>query len=291
MSAGWIKFWKSTATDPFVLAAAEQLRQRYGPDFSFTVARNAVTGALVTLWAYADEHIRDDDTLPLTLQTLDAVVGIEGFYDLMPRQWLDKLDSGCLVLRGYCEKNSLVARRERTIKSNARVTRWRRTHQRNSNGVTSNHTTEFTGAGDKDQDIDKDQPKETRANCSSDRVRVSRETSPLTDDWWLDFKLAMPARAGDHRWTSARKAANARLAEGYTADQMMEGCRRYRAFCDHLGKTGTEFVKQASTFLGPDRPFLEQWHLPLNKAEARQDKSLSASEQWLREQDGKDAAH
>lgn len=171
--SGWIKFWKDMPSDPRVLAAALKLSQRYvlaertpggGSDLSSNALcnawRNAVTGALATLWCYADEHIRDDDTLPLTSQTLDAVVGLEGFFAVMPREWIDELDDGSIILPGYCEKNSLIAKRKRAVKSNARVTRWRSDKKAVRNGVTSTHVTHSNAAGDLDQDRDQYKDKE-----------------------------------------------------------------------------------------------------------------------------------
>jgi 5-methylcytosine-specific restriction endonuclease McrA len=119
------------------------------------------------------------------------------------------------------------------------------------------------------------------------RVRVSRETDL---HWWMDFKLAYPDRAGDQGWRKAQRAAQARLDDGHTSDEMIEGAKRYAAFIDATGKTNTEYVKQACTFLGPDKPFLLPWKLPPTKAEVRQDKNISVSLQWLREQEAKDAA-
>lgn len=104
---------------------------------------------------------------------------------------------------------------------------------------------------------DTDSEKDTSADKPP--TRVSRETSP---EWLLDFKLAYPARAGDQGWRRAVKAANARIAEGHTPDEFIEGAKRYGAHCATLGKVGTEFVKQAATFLGPDKPFLEPWTAP-----------------------------
>lgn len=166
--SGWIKFWKDMPNDPRVLSAAMKLSERYilavrtsgigGADLSTSDScnawRNAVTGALVTLWVYADEHIRDDDTLPINSQTLDTIVGLEGFFDAMPREWIDELDDGSIVLPGYCEKNSLIAKRKRTVKSNARVTQWRERNKRGGNDVTKHHVTQCNAAGDLDQDLD-----------------------------------------------------------------------------------------------------------------------------------------
>lgn len=114
--------------------------------------------------------------------------------------------------------------------------------------------------------------------------RVSRGTSD--PEWFLDFKLAYPNRAGDQGWRKALKAANARIAEGHGLEELLEGARRYGAFCDATEKTGTEFVKQAATFLGPDKPFLLPWDLPLTKADVRQAQNISAAMEFMRNTDG-----
>lgn len=299
--SGWIKFWKDMPNDPRVLSAAVKLAERYvlarrtpggGGDLSMTEAcnawRNTVTGAIATLWCYADEHIRDDDSLPLTSQTIDTIVGIEGFFDVMPREWIDELDDGSIVLPGYCKKNSLIVKRKRTIKSNARVTRWRRAKKTNGNGVTVEHATQCNAAGDLDQDRDlyKDPKSKTRTASVT-----PRDDEP---EWWIAFKQAYPQRSGDQGWSKARRAANARMAEGHRPEDFVAGAKRYLTYCEATGSIGTQYVKQASSFLGPDaKPplFLQEWIPPANKAEVRQNRNISASEQWLRDQEAKDAAH
>lgn len=111
-------------------------------------------------------------------------------------------------------------------------------------------------------------------------MKVSRET--LTPGWWLDFKLAYPDRAGDHGWRKAQSAANSRIAEGHTQAELIAGAKRYAVFCDLTGKTGTEYVKQAATFLGPDKHFLEAWGAPPTKADVRLASNLSAAQEFMR---------
>lgn len=298
--SGWIKFWKDMPNDPRVLAAAMNLSERYtltrgGSNLSTTEKcnawRNAVTGALATLWCYADEHIRDDDTLPLTSQTLDAVVGIEGFFEAMPREWIDELDDGSIVLPGYCEKNSLIAKRKRTVKSNARVTQWRRANKTNGNGVTSEHETQCNVAGDLDQDLYQDSEKNPTASSTPRNGKTRTVSHEADPEWWLNFRARYPDRAGDQGWRKAQRAAHARMAEGHTPVEFIAGAERYAAFIAATEKTGTEFVKQASSFLGPEKPFLLPWAPPPSKAQVRQDKNLDATQIWLREQEAKDAAH
>lgn len=92
------------------------------------------------------------------------------------------------------------------------------------------------------------------------------------DDGDLEFealRAVYPKRSGDHRWHEARKAINARLAEGHTWEQILDGARRYAEWCRITGKIGTETVKQAATFVGPGKPFLEAFTPPLTKADTR----------------------
>lgn len=92
----------------------------------------------------------------------------------------------------------------------------------------------------------------------------------------LDFKLAYPPRAGDQGWRKAVRAAHARMGEGHTSAEFVAGARRYAAFCEASGKLGSEYVKQACTFLGPDKAFLLPWHAP-PKPETAMDRILRAN--------------
>jgi hypothetical protein len=107
-----------------------------------------------------------------------------------------------------------------------------------------------------------------------------------TDGWFLDFKIAYPTRSGDHGWRKALRAAHARILEGHTPEEFIEGAKRYAEFCRLTGKQGTEFVKQAATFLGPDKPFLEPWNPPATKADVRLAGNLSAAEDFMRRTEG-----
>jgi hypothetical protein len=107
----------------------------------------------------------------------------------------------------------------------------------------------------------------------------SRESEP---EWWLAFKSTYPARSGDQGWRKALRAANERQREGHLPSEFMAGAERYAEHCRVTGKTGTEYVKQAATFLGPDKFFLELWKPPLSKADIRFAGNLSAAQEFMR---------
>jgi len=105
-------------------------------------------------------------------------------------------------------------------------------------------------------------------------------TASATPTWFVEFRQVYPERAGDQGWRKAEKASNARIAEGHTTAEFIAGAKRYAAYCSAAGKTGSEYVKQAATFLGPDKPFLLPWTAP--------PKPETATDQLLRMLDNRD---
>lgn len=126
------------------------------------------------------------------------------------------------------------------------------------------------------------QPNPSISSAAPLRRRPSaRETSATDPEWLLDFKLAYPSRAGDQGWRRAQRAVHARTSEGHTPSEFIAGAKRYAAFCEATGKTGTEYVKQACTFLGPDKHFLLPWDVPPTKAEQRLGTNIDGAREWL----------
>ena len=70
-----------------------------------------------------------------------------------------------------------------------------------------------------------------------------------------------PKRAGGNSKASAFKSWKARLREGVSSEEILAGVQRYAAYVAATGRTGTEYVKQAATFFGPDRHFEESWQV------------------------------
>ncbi|MDB4261379.1 hypothetical protein N9878_00790 [bacterium] len=60
-----------------------------------------------------------------------------------------------------------------------------------------------------------------------------------------------PKRSGPDSKANAYKAWSARVKEGYTEREMVEGLRSYGKHCAKEGKLGTPFVMQMQTFFGP----------------------------------------
>lgn len=89
------------------------------------------------------------------------------------------------------------------------------------------------------------------------QVAANSEYSQDFEDAWAVY----PKRAGGNPKRSAYKAWNGRIKAGESAQSMLDGVLRYAAFIQATGKAGTEYVKQAATFFGPDRHYLELWEI------------------------------
>ena len=98
---------------------------------------------------------------------------------------------------------------------------------------------------------------------------------------FAEFKNIYPLRSGSQPWSRAVKVIRMRLGEGDQWDAILAGARRYAAYCDAVGKTGTEYVMQAATFCDSDKHFLEPWQPPPTKSESQQDKNIDAAKSWL----------
>lgn len=94
---------------------------------------------------------------------------------------------------------------------------------------------------------------------ASARVRSAKQDySPEFETAWQ----AYPKRAGGNSKSGAFKAWKARLKDGVKPEDMLAGVKRYAAYARATGSVGTQYVKQAASFFGPDRHFEESWQVP-----------------------------
>jgi hypothetical protein len=149
--SGWIKFDKDMVNDPRLIDAAELIAADYliarsspsgrgGQDLEDILLQrflsNALRGALIALWCYADEYIRDDNSLPCNTRAIDAMVGIDGFCSLLPTDWIEYDEQGENVrLPRYREKNEIASRDKRKADAAERQRRWRERHNASRNGT------------------------------------------------------------------------------------------------------------------------------------------------------------
>ncbi|QGY29053.1 hypothetical protein [Pantoea cypripedii] len=101
----------------------------------------------------------------------------------------------------------------------------------------------------------------TSAKAAEPSRNAKQDYSPEFETAWQ----AYPKRAGGNPKQTAWKHWNARIREGINPADMLAGVQRYAAYISATGKTGTEYVKQAATFFGPDQHFAERWTAPTSQ--------------------------
>jgi hypothetical protein len=113
-------------------------------------------------------------------------------------------------------------------------------------------------AGRKGGKASKPPPKQKQKRSKTEAKRApssssSSSTSLLScdfpfEEWWKVYprrKGANPKKSAHQKWELAAKRVGPEV--------LFEGVERYRAFCDREGKTGTEYVAMATTWLNGER--------------------------------------
>ncbi|VAM56466.1 replication protein [Klebsiella pneumoniae] len=96
-------------------------------------------------------------------------------------------------------------------------------------------------------------------------AKASAPARPAKQGYSPEFETAWqayPKRAGGNSKAAAFKAWKTRLKDGVKPEDMLAGVKRYAAYARATGSVGTQYVKQAATFFGPDRHFEESWQAP-----------------------------
>jgi hypothetical protein len=97
-------------------------------------------------------------------------------------------------------------------------------------------------------------------SAAPEKAKKQAAKKEFQDEFNSAFSI-YPKRQGDNPKEKAFKAWKARLKDGVTIEEMTSGVIRYLAYCQANGNIGTQFVKQAATFFGPDKAFLEPWEV------------------------------
>ena len=181
----WIKFEKDLLTDPRLLRVARILQERMkisydterfnGYEFSNVQALPGVTlvcGALARIWCLGDTHLDESDVLPIGSKEIDEYVGIPGFCDLLPLDWLVIMNENTVKLPGFHKHNGTEAKKKAQTQS--RVQRFR---ARNAKPLESCNASALP-----DLDLDKTK-KENRARAA----RGSRFQLDVLPQEWKDF--------------------------------------------------------------------------------------------------------
>jgi hypothetical protein len=155
----WIKFEKALANDPRVAQMSAHFRNAIS-NGSVTHDRLdllATLGALTVLWGIADTHIAEDNTLNCGADQINQIVGVAGFAQILPSNWLQILDPNRVHLPNFLEHNGIEAKKNAV--NARRQARHRERHKDTvtpnvrKNNVKSNATVTPIALPDQDQDL------------------------------------------------------------------------------------------------------------------------------------------
>ncbi|AXC33145.1 Uncharacterised protein [Enterobacter hormaechei] len=110
---------------------------------------------------------------------------------------------------------------------------------------------------------------EPKYNGSSDNHSENRSSKENYSNEFEQAWQAYPKRAGGNSKAAAWKAWKARIKDGVNTEAMLAGVNRYAGYVRATGSAGTQYVKQAATFFGPDRHFEESWQAPSGSVSGR----------------------
>jgi hypothetical protein len=222
--SGWIKWEKDLETDPRTLRMAKELKRIgvTGECHPVTV----VCGALTRLWAYADSHIREDDTLDLGCQELDELLGVPGFCATMPKDWLHEIDADSVELPGFTGHNGVEAKKKALTQKRVSNHRLR---SRNVEALPDQTRPDQTRP-------DQTRPKE---EASSKPVAPKREDGPaerIFEHWRSEFKH--PGAVLDPK----RRRTIQRSLEAYDEETLKAAISGYKLSPHHMGQNDQRTV-------------------------------------------------
>lgn len=224
----------------------------------FSSVRNLANRAMVTP--------EEAEKAVATLEAPDAESGIKAHEG----RRIERVDGGWIVMNAGTYRD-VVTRAERQRMNRERVARFRAKKAGNA----------VCNAPVMQSESDTDAVSESKKNTLARKSRRVSKPDPQFDE----IRAAYPKRAGGDRLQGALSAYRARLREGATHEMILNGVRRYAAFCEATDKVGTPYVQQLATFLGTNRSYLELWNPPPKAetpAERRQRETKEKMAAWAK---------
>ena len=137
----------------------------------------------------------------------------------------------------------------------SKIENWEETFERFTDADVSPDQQSLNGMGNGSATIESERERDNESESESESTEVGAKKPDLDELFEACFQI-YPSRGGAGNSKKAGfRAFCARIRAGVLYEDLFTGTVRYRAWCDHVGNTGTKFAKAASTFYGPD----EHW--------------------------------
>lgn len=238
MSGDWIKMRMSLQSHPKVVRVLSATK----------TDKFRVIGGLHAVWCLFDAHSEDGVLPGYTRETLDHIIGWDGFAEAMISVgWLEESEDNSLKMPEFDEHNGQSAKRRAEDTKRKRQKRNQKDVRNVSDKCPQQGRTECGPEKRREEKenplVDSDEPTGKQPKAKS----AKNDPPPEFETLWSEY----PQREGPNPKRDALKAYRARMREGVRPDDLIAGVLRYRDWLMRKGKVGTEFVQRASTFLGP----------------------------------------
>lgn len=269
MAGDWIKMRLDLQTHPKVVRILSATKSD----------KFRAIGGLHAVWSVFDTHSTDGKLAGYTPETLDHIIGWQGFADAMIAVgWLGYDGAETLMLPEFDEHNGKSGKRRAEDQKRKRNDRKSPQPVRNSSANTQDaeRTREEKRREDKEElqkPLGASAPSGTVLERRQATLDAIEEALPgevaeieagktAREEYPADFEAVWalyPARHGGNPKKDAFKHWNARRRDGVSAEEMLAGVQRYAAHLKAAGKLGTEYVMQAVRFFGTSRQYAEPW--------------------------------
>jgi hypothetical protein len=229
--SGWIKWEKDLETDIRFMRLCRQvrdtchagaLRERFNEKLIVTLT----IGALMKLWSYADTHIRADDTMDLSFDDIDDIVGLPGFASVIPEDWLVKRGDQCVELPGFQEHNGTVAKKRDL------ATKRQQRHRASQETEDVTPVRDKRHAGALPDQTRPDQTNKTNGHQSA----LPTDVQQVFDHWKAEHKH--PKSKIDPKRLKLIRVA----LQSYNAEQLCQSISGYKNSPHHMGKNDRNTV-------------------------------------------------
>lgn len=242
---------KELASDPRVYAMALQVCNGQPLQRGITL----IIGALVRLWTLGDTHIDDEDVLPLSVELINQIVGIENFGQILPVNWFQVIDANHCKLPNFHIHNGTIAK-ERAL-NNQRITRFRKKSNASPlrtvtvaplQGETLEHVPDLKRKilplTSEEKEKEKEKTKQKRKRKTP--IQITPDTVPGLDvaawDAWVTYrKERKPAIRGPSLLAAAKQMAALGTGQGAAVNFSM--ANGYQGLIAPKNGNGTQHVK------------------------------------------------
>lgn len=291
--SGWIRIEKDLATTMrfrrVVRAVKESNALRGVTNCDDSFVTTLVIGALARFWTYADSHITDDNTLAITLDEIDDLVGVQGFAKALPADWLHVIDADNVKLPDFLEHNGTSAKQRKDAARRQATYRKRHHH---SNVTQESRVTNARNGARPDQDQTRPRPDTQEAARVPDVPRGTIRDADEFDSDWLDANWPKTIATERNSAIAIHYAAGLVGMGKATWTQLRHRVIGFRAFCDTGGFSAARIPGMSNWFRHdhPQRYWEREWAAVPSKTEQRVQENIDSGLEWLRQQEERDRA-